>query len=164
MLLTSQQGGTSCTGHTCLCRAGRLVTGETLSTIADFFELASLDYTTEIHKLLVCAPLSPVQATFYTDGVEEKVQAIKDAPVSRYPLLGEMFQVLKSCELCNRKQPWLLYALPLHDASVYRTCTKSQSSSHAEVPHAASLSRESHAHSRDAVGNSPSVSPNTGPN
>lgn len=97
---------------------GRLVTWENLSIITTFFELVTLDYTVEIQQLLVCAPLSPGQAAFYSNGIEKKLLAITAAPVSKYPLLGETFQVLKGCELCNCKQPLLLHVVPLHEASL----------------------------------------------
>lgn len=94
----------------------------------------------EIEKLLVCALFSPIQAAFYSDGLEEKLPAVTAAPVSKFPLLGEMFQALKGCELCNCKQPLLLYAAPLHEASLQRIGIESCSSSYADVLHAASLS------------------------
>jgi len=108
---------------------GRLITWETLSVITIFFELVSLDYTAEIQKLLVCALLSPVQAAFDSDGIEEKLPATTAAPVSEYPLLGAVFQVLKGCELCNCKQPLLLCAVPSREASLQRQGIESYSSS-----------------------------------
>lgn len=108
---------------------GKVVTWETILT--KFFDLVSLDCAVEIQKLLVCAPLPPAQAAFYSEGVEEKLWAITAALLPKSPPLAESFHC---------KQSWLLCAVPLREDSPQRIWTESYSSSYAEVLPASSFS------------------------